>query len=269
MQDPVSDARSESAREWGRALLTTAPWSTVNDRATLLLVDPAPGLEIPAGAIDTATGRSLPAPYGTALASDRAVVERHRLPEAGIAKVAILTDDSLHRLLQGTTRTAMEARWQARHHEVVSDRMRRGEQYALRAGLLPDEAPERVTRTLFLELVAAIRGLSHLAAAPASAVAAGGEASAALCRLACFDDSGAYPPPSYLRAGAVGTRIGRRLGVWLDDLARALGGDEASARRTLASREQVIEEVRTVLGELYRDRLWLRTPEAYGLRAPR
>ena len=33
--------------------------------------------------------------------------------------------------------------------------------------------------------------------------------------------------------------------------------------------DQVVEEARVILGELYRDRPWLRTPEAFALRAPR
>lgn len=277
MDERVPDARSEAAREWGRALLATAPWSTVNDRVTLLLVDPPPGLEGAPETTDTAfwltidlpTGRSLPAPYGADLANDRAVVERHRLPEGATAEVSVLSDEALHRLLQGVARPSMEARWLARHHEVVADRMRRGEQYALRAGLLSEEAPERIVRGLFLDLVAATRGLTPLTVDRSASVAAAGEAVASLTRLACFDDGGAYPPAPYLRTAAAGTRIGRRLGVWLDDVGAALAGDEAAARRTLSSRDQVVEEVRIVLGERYRDRPWLRTPEAYALRTPR
>jgi hypothetical protein len=274
--DPI-DAWREQAREWGRSLLASAPWASVSDRVTLLLLEPPPGIEgLPdAGpasfwlTIDTAAGRSLPAPYGPALAAERATYERKRMDGGRSADLAVLTDDSAHRLLEGTTRRAMEARWQARHHEVVSDRLRRGEQYALRAGLLPDDAPERVSRLLFTDLVAAVHGLGVLEASPAATLGAAGEASAAICRLACFDDAGAYPPTQYLRAAAAGTRIGRRLGPWLDDLVRAVAGDDAAARRSMASADQVVEEVRIVLGELYRDRPWLRTPEAYALRAPR
>src|SRR5690606_4587400 len=147
--------------------------------------------------------------------------------------------------------------------------LRRAEQYALRAGLLPDDAPERVSRTLWLEAVQAANAIDVLPTAPGAAALPAGEAAAALCRLACFDDSGAYPPAAYLRAAARGTRLGRRIATWLDDLPRAVGGDEAAARRVVAARDQVLEEARTILGERYRERPWLREPEAFSLRPPR
>ena len=277
MDSEPNPVHNEAAREWGRALLATAPWSTASDRVTLLLVDPPPEVEGVGTSrdisfwltLDVGIGRLMPPPYGPALGADQPVMEHHRLPEGGTADVAILSDEAMHRLLQATTRPAIEARWLARHHQVVSDRMRRGEQYALRAGLLPDEAPERIARGLFLDFVAAQRQLTHLESSPETAVSAAGEACAALTRLACFDDQGGYPPTAYLRVAAANTRIGRRLVVWIDDVAGALRGDNAAARRALASRDQVVEEVRRVLGERYRDRAWLRTPEAYLLRVPR
>ena len=68
---------------------------------------------------------------------------------------------------------------------------------------------------------------------------------------------------------AADTRLGRRLVTWFDALTAAVGGDAAAARRAVAAGDQVIEETRKILGEVYRDRLWLRTPEAFALRAPR
>jgi len=273
MTSDPADALREQAREWGRALLATAPWSGVSDRVTLLLVEPPS--RFPGSTqvtywltLDVAAARGLAEPYGPALNSDRAVVEHPRAEGLKVTLV-VMTDEALHRLLQGTTPAAIEARWQARHHEAISDRMRRGEQYALRANLIPDDAPERIMRTLFLELVASIRGLAPLEVNPAHTLAAAGAASAAVCRIACFDDAGSYPPLQHLRAVASETRLGRRLAPWLDDLTRAIGGDDAAARRSISSGNQVIEETRIILGELYRDRPWLRTPEAFALRAPR
>ncbi|MGE3962286.1 MAG: hypothetical protein AB7F65_11460 [Dehalococcoidia bacterium] len=273
MTSDPADALREQAREWGRALLAGTPWSGVSDRLTMLLVEPP--ARFPASSavtfwltIDGPSARSLPDPYATALAADRAVVE-HPRAEGLRVTLAVMTDEALHRFLAGTTPAAIEARWQARHAEVLSDRLRRGEQYALRANLLPDDAPERITRTLFLDLVAAVRALGTLEAHPAQSLPAAGAASAAVCRIACFDDAGSYPPAEHLRTVAAETRLGRRIATWLDDLVRAVGGDDAAARRAMSAGDQVIEETRTVLGELYRDRPWLRTPEAFALRAPR
>lgn len=273
MTSDPADALREQAREWGRALLAGAPWSNVSDRVTLLLVEPPARHPATDGVtfwltLDTTAARGLPDPYGPALSTDRAVVEHPRHPSMRIT-LAVLSDEALHRFLGGTTPAAIEARWQARHHEVISDRLRRGEQYALRAGLLPDDAPERITRTLFLDLVSAVRAIAPLEVHPADSLAAAGLASAAACRLACFDDAGNYPPAEHLRSAAADTRLGRRIGPWLDDLVSAVGGDDAAARRSISAGPQVIEEARLILGELYRDRPWLRTPEAFALRAPR
>lgn len=273
--EPESPTLHDRAREWGRALLDAAPWSGVSDRVTLLLVEPPSRIEEPPAAgmafwltLDREAARSLPPAYRDALGTDRAVVERPRVA-AGVPPVtlSVMTDEGLHRLLQAVTRPALEARWQARHLEAISDRLRRAEQYELRAGLLPEDVPERVVRTLWLDLVAALRALSPAPGAGGLPVA--GEAAAALCRLACFEAVGGYPPAHLLRAVARDTRLGRRLGPWLDDLASAIGSDEAAARRVISSRDQVAEVVRTVLGELYRNRPWLRDPEAFMLQAPR
>ncbi len=278
MAEGPADALREQAREWGRGLLAAPPWSDVSDRITLLLVSPPVGLDedVTAGpptlwlTLDGGAARSLPTEYRTPLTSDRGVFERPRVSgDLARLTLAVMTDDALHRLLQGTSRPSLEARWQVRHLEAVSDRLRRAEQYALRAGLLPDDAPERVSRTLWLEAVQAASAIDVLPVAPGAAALPAGEAAAALCRLACFDDAGAYPPAAYLRAAARGTRLGRRIATWLDDLPRAVGGDEAAARRVVAARDQVLEEARTVLGERYRGRPWLQEPEAFLLRPPR
>ncbi len=191
MTSEPADALREQAREWGRALLAGTPWSGVSDRLSLLLVQPPARFEGSTNVtywltLDLAAARSLADPYGAALSSDRAVVEHPRAAGLNVTLV-VMSDEAMHRYLTGTTPAAIEGRWQARHHEPIADRMRRGEQYALRANLLPDDAPERILRTLFLELVAAIRAIATLEANPAHALAAAGAATTAACRIACFD----------------------------------------------------------------------------------
>jgi hypothetical protein len=134
----------------------------------------------------------------------------------------------------------------------------------------PQDAPERITRTLWLQVAAAVRALWIVGVAPAAvALPAAGEVSAALCRLACAYDEGDHPTVDLLLPAARRTRIGRRVATWLDDLAAALAGDAAATRRVLAAADQVLREVSGVLGENYRDRPWLRDPEAFALRAAR
>jgi len=270
------DALREQAREWGRGLLSAAPWSAVADRVTLLLVEPPAGLYgAPAPAVsfwltlDQEAARSLPPEYREPLTTNRAVIEHPRIADLPPATLSVTTDDALHRLLQGTTRSAMEARWLVRHVDIVSDRLRRGEQYALRANLVADDAPERIVRGLWVDAVSAARALDVMTVDPAGGLTAAGEVMGALCRLACFDHGGSYPPSSYLRAVARETRLGKRINPWLDDLTKAVSGDEVAARRIIGSRDQVIEEARTVLGERYRNRPWLRDPDAFALQPPR
>ena len=270
------DAQREQAREWGRRLLSAAPWSDVADRVTLLLVEPPAGLYgAPAPTIsfwltlDQEAARSLPPEYRQPLTTNRAHIEHPRVPELPPVTLSITTDDAMHRLLQGVTRSAMEARWLVRHVDIVSDRLRRGEQYALRANLIPDDAPERTVRGFWVDAVAAARALDVLPVDAAAGLTAAGEVVGALCRLACFDHGGSYPPSPYLRAVARETRLGKRINPWLDDLAKAVSGDDVAARRVLGSRDQVIEEASTVLGERYRNRPWLRDPDAFALQPPR
>lgn len=273
--DPAATLR-DRAREWGRALLAAAPWDALSERVTLIVTAPPTGVEAAPGtvalwlAIDTPSARALPAEY-RGLLSDDAVIQRHRasgdLPEIVLT---ITTDTAADRLLQGVTQRAMEARWQVRHAEVVTDRLRRAENFALRAGMLPDDGPERILRGLWVEAHAAARAFPAIAGPRgAEALGAAGELVAALCRIACFMDDGAYPPSEWLLVAARPTRIGKRIGAWIDGVVPALGGDAAAARRVASSLDQVIAEVQEVLAERYRGRPWLTAPEAFALRAPR
>lgn len=284
MQDPPPPplTMSDRAREWGRALLAVAPWEAVADRVTLIVLAPPAGIEDlpdPLRArllltIDRAATPSLPPELGRPLHQGEATVRQHhaRAGDEGSldASLAVISDEGLHRLLQGLTRTAMELRWQLRHAETVADRMHRLEQYQVRAGMLPADGLERIIRALWVEATLAVRGLDPARSDRASdALPAAGEAAAALSRIACAWEEAAYPPVEYLRLVAGETRIGRRIGPWLDDFTLAVGGDEAAARRTLSSREQALHEVRQVLAERFRNRPWLADPEAFALRAPR
>jgi len=276
MTEDPSAALREQAREWGRALVAGAPWENVADRVTLLVTAPPTGLDAAPHsvslwlAIDTVTARALPPEYRT-LASEEVRSERRRATATSPAVALTLsTDGALDRLLQSLTRRAMEARWQVRHSEVVTDRLHRAENFALRAGMLPDDGPERVTRGLWVEANSAARAFPAIAGERGiDALPAAGELVAALCRVACFMDDGAYPATEWLLPAARATRIGKRISSWFDGIAPALGGDEAAARRVASSTEQVLAEVQQVLAERYRGRRWLLDPEAFSLRMPR
>ncbi len=274
-EDPSAVLR-EQAREWGRALIGAAPWGDLAERVTLLVTAPPTGIDaVPNSvslllAIDTPSARALPPEY-RALLTDEAMVERRRATATMPAlSLTLTTDNAFDRVLQSLTRRAMEARWQVRHSEVVSDRLHRAENFALRAGMLPDDGPERVVRGLWVEAQAAARAFpSIMGDRYEDALPAAGELVAALCRIACFVDDGAYPATEWLLPAARPTRIGKRVSTWFDGIAPALGGDEAAARRVGSSTEQVLIEVQDVLSERYRSRPWLAEPEVYTLRTPR
>lgn len=276
MTEDPSAALREQAREWGRALIDAAPWADVADRVTLLVTAPPTGLDAAPNsvslllAIDTPAARSLPPEY-RALPSEDTLVQRHRATASMPAvSLTIVTDNALDRLLQTVTRRAMEARWQVRHAEVVTDRLHRAENFALRASMLPGDGPERVVRGLWVEAAAAARAFPAIGGPRGlDALPAAGELVAALCRIACFVDDGAYPATEWLLPAARPTRIGKRIGSWIDGVAPALGGDEAAARRVGSSVDQVMHEVQEVLAERYRSRPWLAEPEAFTLRPPR
>ncbi|MFA7250272.1 MAG: hypothetical protein WC273_11660 [Dehalococcoidia bacterium] len=274
-EDPSAPLR-DLAREWGRALVADEPWADVAERVTLLVTAPPTGVETLTNSVslwltvDSTTARSMPAPF-RGLATNEVQIEHQRATVSQPAITLIFsTDAALERLLQSVTRRSMEARWQVRHSEVVTDRLRRAENYALRAGMLPEDGPERVARGLWVETHAAARAFPALAGPRgADALPAAGELVAALCRIACFIDDGAYPATEWLIPAARTTRIGKRIGDWIDGIAPAFGGDELAARRVASSASQVLAEVQEVLAERYRGRPWLAEPEVFTLRTPR
>ena len=276
MTDDPSVKLRDRAREWGRALIAAAPWDTVSDRVTLLVTAPPTGIDAAPHsvslllAIDTPTARSLTQEY-RGIATDEAMIERKRATATSPAvTLTLMTDNALDRLLQATTRRAMELRWQVRHSEVVIDRLRRAENFALRSGMLPDDGHDRVARGLWVEAHAAARAFPALGGERGvDALPAAGELVAALCRIACLMDDGAYPATEWLLPAARPTRIGKRISAWMDGIVPALGGDDAAARRVASSTDQVIAEVHEVLAERYRRSPWLAEPEIFTLRTPR
>jgi len=278
MADDPTAALREQARERGRRILAHAPFDAFADRATLLLTAPPDGVELPFAPgtialwliLEPAAARALPDPHRSALIGRGSYVAYERPRDAALSPLELtITLDPIP-VLEAINRRALEARWTVRHAEPLHDRLGRHPQLVAAASLYPEDGPERVVRGLWLQAVAAVRAIWVVGRAPAAAaLPAAGEASAALARLACAYDEGDHPTVDLLLPVARQTRIGRRLASWLDDLGAAVAGDAPATRRVAAAAEQVLREVAAVLGELYRDRPWLREPEAYALRAPR
>ena len=220
--------------------------------------------------IDRPSSGTLPDAFRQPLAARGVAVQRHpATPSTPEVELTVRTAESVARLAAGTTRRDLELRWTLMHAEPVADRLRRLEALAAEARRLPEEGLERATRGLWLDAHAAARALWPLGTGPVHALAAAGELSSALLRLSCLMDEGAYPPAEQLRAQATDTRIGQRLGGWLDDLLAGVAGDAAAGRRAVNASLQVLEEVRIVLRERYSDREWLRSPTDYELRSRR
>jgi hypothetical protein len=268
----------EQAQEWGRSLLQQAPWEPLSERLSLILASPLPNARLAAVPpravvwllVDRASAGSLPEAVRKPLLSGGALVQRHAGTATSPAvELAVRTAEGVEAQLERTGRRDFEVRWTLLHATVIADRLRRLEALAARARLLPPDGLERAVRELFLEAHAAARGVWAVAEAPSEAMSVAGELAGALLRLGCLLDHGAYPTGELLRSEASDTRIGMRLGVWLDDLGSGLGGDEAAGRRAASAVEQVLEEVRTVLRERYASRDWLVDPAAYELRSRR
>jgi len=265
-----SSTQRESARTRGRTIFASPPWDEVADRAALLLSDPPADLEVEATpgywiVVERDVSRSLPADFAQPLFRGEPVIRALDLDGAHTARLEVLTRESAQRLVEGVSRNSIEARWRIRHAEPIVDRLRLQEQLASAAAQLPVGAPNRVTRTLWLEAHAGLRALSEANGRPL--LVAAGETRGALERLACFLDVGAYPPARYLAAAAASTALGQRLGDWFAGLGDAVGGDEAAARRTTGSIDQVRKEVHAVVRLSVGTHDWLADPDPFWLRA--
>jgi hypothetical protein len=124
---------------------------------------------------------------------------------------------------------------------------------------------------LFLQAAGA---LTALASAPRAeretgALILAGEAAGALTRLACVLEEGSHPPSDLLAGAARETRLGRRIGSWLDDAAPSVSGDERAARWIRDSSTGVLREVAGALHAGFGNQEWLRDPSAFTLRPPR
>ena len=266
MTDGTATAPLKRAHAWARSLLDAAPWTELTERLSLLLTAP-PAVQWAAGdesappaawlIVDAATLRSSPPELRAPLLSDGAFVQRE--PDG---ELTVFTLDALSRLLDGTTRRSLELRWTVRHAEPLHDPLRRHEELSAAAVRLPDDAYERIVRPLYLQAVSSLLALVR----PDVAVA--GEAAAALTRLACVLEDGIHPPPQWLMAAVAETELGARIGSWLDDLPRALGGDEVAGRRVVGGGEAVRRAVDAALRPHFGTARWFKEPDAYALRQP-
>ena len=278
------------AHEWGRLLLVRAPWEPLSERLSLILVAPKaaqPELEEDAPPvmyaleqappritmwllIDRASAQGLPESIRHSVLTDGIAIERHAATvDTPAVDVLVRTVEAIEQRLQGMRRGDLELRWTLQHAEPVADRMHRLDQLGAQSRLLPPDGLERAIRTLWLEANSAVQSLWTLETVPAHALVPAGEVAGSLLRLACLIDHGAHPTAELLRSEAAQTRIGLRLGAWLDDVGAGVGGDDAAGRRATNAGEQVLEEVRQVLRERYADRAWLRDPAVYELRTRR
>lgn len=277
------------AHEWGRLLLVRAPWEPLSERLSLILIAPTAAKELDEDAppppyvleqapprvtmwllIDRASAQGFPDAIRQSVLTDGIAIERHAATsDTPAVDVLVRTVEAIEQRLQGMRRGDLELRWALQHAEPVADRMRRLDQLGAQSRLLPPDGLERAVRTLWLEANSAVESLWPLETAPAHGLVPAGEVAGALLRLACLIDHGAHPTAERLRSEAAQTRIGLRLGAWLDDVGAAVGGDDAAGRRASNAGPQVLEEVRLVLRERYADRAWLRDPAVYELRTRR
>ncbi len=270
-------ALREAARDWGRSQLEAPPWGELQGRLTLLLVDP-PAVHWAAAELhatlwivaEASEVRTLPDALRDPLTRDGSTHERAHEAAALTVDLTVFTLERLEGVLSGAGRRSLETRWSVRHAEPVHDPLRRHERLSTAAQLLPDDAPRRIARTLYVDAHASITELSRLIPQRAeAAIIAAGEAAGAVARLACSLDEGFYPPAEWLLPAARETQLGRRVASWLDDLPRALGGDDAATRRVADGCDPVLRAVRDAVRVRMGADDWLWSPRASALRAPR
>jgi hypothetical protein len=257
------------ARAWAVRHVERAPWAGVAARASLLLVSPpqapwadpeAIGGALPAAwlIVDRADVRGLPPAQREPLAIHGVLIE-----DVPGGALTVFVAEAVELLFEGVTRRAIEVRWTLSHSEPLHDPLHRLDSWGRALSALPRDGEERVLRPLFLQAVEALDALAT------GGLPAAGEAAAAVSRLVCVLDSGLHPPVEWLALETRGTALGTRLASWLDDLARAAGGDTDAFRRAISARDGV----RRTLAEPTKERIgaadWLTGPRAYALRPPR
>ena len=233
-------------------------WATAESHATLWIVAEASEVRV------------LPEALRDPLMHEGSTHEQSHRGEALTVDLTVFTLERLEGVLSGAGRRSLETRWSVRHAEPVHDPLRRNERLSAAAQLLPEDAPGRIARMLYLDAHASLTELSRITPQRATAaVIAAGEAAGAVSRLACSLDEGVYPPVEWLIPAARQTQLGRRIASWLDDLPRALGGDATATRRVADGCEPVLKAVKEAVRVRMGTADWLRSPRASALRAPR
>ena len=257
-------ALREQARARGSARLESPPWDEMAGRLTLLLVDPPVARWASAGdaatlwlLVSAADARTMPEQHREPLLRDGRMRERVAADGSESIELVVFTVERVEQTLEGVGRRSLEARWSVRHAAPLADPLRRHEQLAAAAARLPDDAPTRIVRPLHAQARAAVDALRRMARERMSeAVIPAGEAAGALSRLACVLEDGSHPPAQWLRPAAGETDLGRRIASWLDDLPRALGGDEAATRRVADGCEAVLATAEAVLRPRFGTEPW-------------
>ena len=268
VDDPTIDAR-ERARAWALGLLDEAPWTETRARAALLLVGPPVASWVTAAHIDAGRPatwlvvdridvRALPPTQREPLAKDGVFHQ----PASG-GEFVVVVFEALELVLDGVGRRSLEARWTVAHAESLHDPLHRHEQLRRAAGVLPRDGEERALRPLYVQLAESIRGLGT------GTLPAAGEAAAAACRLVSVLEAGMHAPVEWLASDVAETDLGRRLRLWLDDLAAAAHGDTGARRRALAASDGVLRTFAEPIRERIGQTPWLASPLAYALRPPR
>lgn len=274
--DPVAALRAQ-ARDWGRSRLATPAWAELEHRLTLLLIEP-PTVEWeardPSGfalwlIVEGAEARSLPPELREPLIRDGMLLEQTPAHDAE-AQLTVFVLDRLEAVLAGIGRRALELRWSVRHAEPVHDVLRRLERLSAAAERLPEDAPERIVRQLYLQAQSSLRALRAVNAdQPAPGMIPAGEAAGALCRLACVLEEGNHPPAQWLLPAAAESELGKRMASWLADIARYGEDDRARAQRVINGCDGAWNAVQAVVRPLYGDTEWFLSPDVWALRPPR
>lgn len=268
--EPEAALRAQ-ARDWGRSRLASPAWAELEHRLTLLLIDP-PTVEWVAAdpsafalwlIVESSEARSLPLELREPLLRDGVLLEHD-----DEAALTVFTVDRIEAVLAGIGRRALEMRWSIRHAEPVHDVLRRIETLSAAAERLPEDAPERIVRPLYLQAHSSLRALGSIdAAQPGGGAIAAGEAAGALSRLACVLEEGNHPPAQWLLPAAAETELGRRMASWLNDSARY--SDEDAARRAINGCEAAWNAVQAAVQPLYGTSAWYLSPDVWALRPPR